>query len=174
MMLLIDDETHSYWDHVTGECVHGEHAGSRMPNWGIEITTVEAALQREPELRVLVSKPPLIGRLIERLFAWRDLVLWGRLPPGFRRTMAESDSRLPEMEMGLGVVTETMQRFYRMSDIRDGISDTLGDRRLCITIGADDGVPNAVWEDDSRPLQLFTRWYGFSFTYPGCNVYETA
>ena len=141
-----------------------------MSNWGIEMTTVEGALEREPELRVLVSKPTLVGRLM----VWMDPIMRGRLPPGFRKTMAESDSRLPEMEMGLGVVTETRQRFYRMSDIRNGINDILEDRNLSITIGDDDGVPNAVWEDDSRPLQLFTRWYGFSLTYPGCHVYETA
>ena len=105
MMLLIDDETHSSWDYITGECVHGEHAGGRMPNWGIEMTTVEGALEREPELRVLVSKPTLIGRLM----VWMEPIMRGRLPPGFRKTMAESDSRLPEMEMGIGVVTETRE-----------------------------------------------------------------
>ncbi len=146
MMLLIDDETHSSWDYITGECVHGEHAGGRMPNWGIEMTTVEGALEREPELRVLVSKPTLIGRLM----VWMEPIMRGRLPPGFRKTMAESDSRLPEMEMGIGVITETRQRCYRMSDIRNGISDTLEDRQLSITIGDDDGVPNAVWEETIR------------------------
>ena len=113
---------------------------------GIEMTTVEGALEREPELRVLVSKPTLIGRLM----VWMEPIMRGRLPPGFRKTMAESDSRLPEMEMGIGVVTETRQRCYRMSDIRNGISDTLEDRQLSITIGDDDGVPNAVWEETIR------------------------
>jgi hypothetical protein len=23
-----------------------------------------------------------------------------------------------------------------------------------------------------RPMQLFSRWYGFSFTFPGCEIYE--
>ena len=24
----------------------------------------------------------------------------------------------------------------------------------------------------NRPMQLFSRWYGFSFTFPGCEIYE--
>ena len=34
-----------------------------------------------------------------------------------------------------------------------------------------DKVPAAIWEDESRPFQLFTRWYGFSYTYPGCDIW---
>ncbi len=28
-------------------------------------------------------------------------------------------------------------------------------------------------QEITRPLQLFTRWYGFAFTFPGCEVYES-
>ncbi len=29
------------------------------------------------------------------------------------------------------------------------------------------GLPQAA----SRPMQLFTRWYGFAYTFPGCDIY---
>jgi hypothetical protein len=32
-------------------------------------------------------------------------------------------------------------------------------------------MPVALWDDDSRPFQIFTRWYGFAFSYPGCEIY---
>jgi len=26
--------------------------------------------------------------------------------------------------------------------------------------------------EEERPNQLFTRWYGFAYTFPGCEVYK--
>lgn len=35
----------------------------------------------------------------------------------------------------------------------------------------DDRVPVAEWTDDGqRPMQMFTRWHGFSYSFPGCNI----
>ena len=44
LALLWDYETGSYWDHVTGEALHGPLKGERLKVWGIEVTTVAAAL----------------------------------------------------------------------------------------------------------------------------------
>ena len=46
LVLLIDDETRTYWDHMTGEAVHGELKGAKLDNWSIEMTNVETALKR--------------------------------------------------------------------------------------------------------------------------------
>lgn len=43
------------------------------------------------------------------------------------------------------------------------------DERL-ITVAMKDGIPAATYEDGSRPMQMMTRWYGFSLTFPGCEV----
>ena len=46
------------------------------------------------------------------------------------------------------------------------------DRPIKIERSAIDGVPKATWLDNGEvPMQLLTRWYGFSFTYPGCLIY---
>jgi len=42
-------------------------------------------------------------------------------------------------------------------------------------IGERDGIPFAVAAADPkrrRPLQVFSRWYGFAFAYPECTVWE--
>ncbi len=167
LILLIDDETKTYWDHVTGEAVHGPMLGAKMPMWGIEMTNVETALLREPNLPVYLSRPSWVGVLM----GWVSPYIEGRLPPGFRKTMVPVDSRLPEMEIGLGVVTDQIQRFYPLSTIRQQLEDTLDGRTIHLSIGPD-SIPSAVWDDDkTRLTQLFSRWYGFSLTYPECEVY---
>lgn len=95
----------------------------------------------------------------------------------FRKSMnSDIDPRLPEGENGLGIMTDDHQaKFYPMSAIPKGsvIEDDWLGRKLIVQRGALDGVPRAKWADGSgRPMQLLTRWYGFSFTYPNCDIYE--
>lgn len=167
LVLLIDAETRTYWDHITGEAVYGELKGAKLDNWAIEMTNVETAQKNEPDLRVYLSNPTLLGRLM----AWAHRWLPIKLPPHFRGTMGKPDDRLPEMEMGLGVVTDGVRRFYPKQSIGEGIDDEIDRRPLHIRIG-EDGVPVARWDDGSRPFQLFTRWYGFSYTYPDGDVWS--
>jgi len=167
LILMIDDETHTYWDHITGEAVHGELTGAKLDNWPIEMTNVETALKNEPKLRVHRSKPTFLGRLMVWALPWIPM----KLPPHFRGTMGKPDDRQPEMEIGLGVVTDSIRRFYPKRTIGEGIDDEIDGQTLHIGIG-EDAVPVAKWDDGSRPLQLFTRWYGFSYTYPNCDVWN--
>jgi len=44
--------------------------------------------------------------------------------------------------------------------------------KLKVFIDKDDHVPYALDEQGKIPMQLFTRWYGFSLTYPDCEVYK--
>lgn len=108
-----------------------------------------------------------------RLISWFLSLPWTRntLPPGFRRTMGHPDTRLPEMEIGLGVVAEQHQRFYPLARIGAGLVDRWRGLRLHITVGPIDRMPQARFADGSRPFQIFTRWYGFAFTYPGCEIF---
>ena len=111
--------------------------------------------------------PTFIGRLMGWAIRWLPM----KLPPSFRGTMGKPDARQPEMEIGLGVVTDGVRRFYPKRSIGEGIDDEIGGRSLQIRIG-EDAVPVAIWDNGSRPLQLFTRWYGFSYTYPDCGAWE--
>jgi len=166
LVLLIDDETRTYWDHITGKAVHGDLKGAKLDNWPIEMTNVETALKNDSNLRVHHSKPTFLGRLMVWVHRWLPI----KLPPNFRGTMGKPDDRQPKMEIGLGVVTDGVRRFYPKRSIGKGIDDEIDGQALHIHIG-EDAVPVAKWNNGSRPLQLFTRWYGFSYTYPDCEVW---
>ena len=170
LVLLIDDESRTYWDHISGRAVHGRLAGSQLEIWGIGMSSVQAALQDDPELLLHKSQQSFTGRIMS--FAAKHNMLREKLPPGFRRTMGQADDRLREMEMGLGLIGSDVRKFYPLSAIRSGIEDEIDGKRVKITISAIDGIPSAVFDDGMRPLQLFTRWYGFSYTFTGCQIYE--
>jgi len=171
LVLLIDDETRSHWDHVTGEAIHGPLKGKVLDVWHTPITNVRTALAEDPQLELSTSTL----RLWWRVFSWISKPLWGRekgfIPPFFRRTMGAADDRLPEHTRGLGVVVDRRARFYPMSAIGDGVRDLWGERSLRIWIDDRDGAPRAEWEDGGAPMQLFARWYGFARTYPECGVF---
>ena len=175
LVLLSDDETRSYWDHITGECVHGELRGAKFENWGVEVTTVEAALKRDAQIELSISKPPLLARLALPLMK-RVVRGKGFMPPFFHATMQEKDRRRPRQESGLGVVVGARARFYPRGSVAGGVTDDWAGRPLRVWIDDVDGIPKAEWasgaESGERPFQLFTRWYGFSFTYPGCEIFE--
>ena len=170
LVLLIDDETRTYWDHITGEALHGPMRNARMPVWGVHLTTVRQALSNEPDLLLLRSRQSLLARLLSwfmsRPFARKTI------PPGFRKTMGPRDHRLPEMEIGLGVISRDIQRFYPKARIEEDFEDNWQGHALRIRINSGDGIPYAEFTDGRRPLQLFTRWYGFSYTFPGCQIYR--
>lgn len=180
LILLVDDETRSYWDHITGEAVEGPLEGARMARWPVDVTTVEAALASDPELCLARSRPRVLSG--ERLMtkAWSKRVAKSVIfPPGFKRTMSPPDRRRPEMEVGLGVVIGETARFYPLEEVRRGVTDTVAGRLLELEVCETARLPIARWADQAtgtetgvkRPFQLLTRWYGFSRTYPRCEVY---
>ena len=85
--------------------------------------------------------------------------------------MGPPDLRLPEMEIGLGIISHDTQRFYPKNDIAGVIQDNWLGQRLQVQISSGDDVPYAEFTDGRRPLQLFTRWYGFSYTFPDCEIF---
>lgn len=172
LVLLIDDETETYWDHITGEAVHGPLRGKRLEFWNISITTVAAALSADPEVSLSRSiQPTWRGRLFG-FFNRHKIDSSGFMPPHFFRTMGAPDKRLPRMSQGLGVVVDEEARFYPLEILDAGtVTDDWNGRTLEVARG-EDRVPFAEWEDGARPFQLFTRWYGFSYTFPGCAIVE--
>lgn len=166
LVLLIDDETESYWDHITGEAVHGPLAGQTLAIWPLEYTTVGSADPELPVVRVPWLSPLALGMRL----ATRKTGSAGLLPPLFRGTMAPVDARRPELENGLGLLVGG-RRIYVPFDAMP-LSLTVDERR--ISIAMTDGIPGARWDDGQRPMQMMTRWYGFSLTFPGCEVVTTS
>lgn len=172
-MLLIDDESRSYWDHITGEAVHGPLRGHRLDVWNVTVTTMEAALARDPEITFSTSDyRSLYARFFSRLHH-KKIDRRGFIPPPFRRTMEKVDGRLPENAQGLGVVDGERAVFYPLKALTAPVEEAWNGRRLTVIRDPLDGVPRAEWEDGSRPFQLFTRWYGFVLTFPGCEIHSS-
>ena len=183
LALLWDYETGTYWDHVTGEAVHGPLKGERLDVWGIEVTTVAAALAEyeAPELHRSTNAPLRAGLM--RMITGSDMDMvhkggerLGRLMTllGFRRTMPAVDARLPEMTQGLGIFEGEQGVFYPMDRIpAAGICDSWQGEPIVIRKGKIDRIPYAVYEDDerTRPMQLLMRWYGFCLTFPRARIY---
>ncbi len=168
---MYDDESGSYWDHITGEALHGPLKGHTLETWALEYTTVGAAQSKYPAMTLARPKANLLGYLM-RFFHRKKLGTKGMLPFFFRRTMDKVDSRLPDMVQGLGVVEGDRARFFPMAVAKQGVVETWGERTLRVGTGEIDKVPYALWEDDTRSMQIFCRWYGFSATWPSCEVAE--
>ena len=170
LVLLIDDETRTYWDHMTGFGLHGPLGDEQLARWSVPLTTVAAALEEYPDLTLFRSRlvfwKKWLTRLAPRLVRGR-----GWLPFFFHRTMGEKDLRRPAMDHGLGVVVGGHARYYPMASIRNPLIDDWDGRPLRVHVDKKDGFPVALWDDGTRPFQVFTRWYGFSFTYPGCTIH---
>ncbi len=202
--MLHDEETGSIWNHITGRAVYGPLEGYTLPVFNLLHMTAEQALDRYPGLSVAISDRPVRGRrgmlapVADRIPFLRD---------GFRSTIVKEDTRLPTMEIGLGVWTESERRYYPMEAVQAGggaIVDSFAGRHLVVyvqagsysldaffteeqtvamdgsrvTVGEELVLEGGVLRDVSgrrlemdRPLQLFSRWYGFALTFPGTTIY---
>jgi hypothetical protein len=175
---MSDEESWSIWDHITGECFQGQHKGKQLDFWPIALTTAAAALIDYPDLTVSFSSFKSFKARLLQLVHRRKLDSKGYLPPPFHRTMAGAiDDRLDKLTQGLGVIVDSMGKYYPMRAVPKGgsIEDVWLERPLKIERGAIDGIPKATWLDNGDvPMQLLSRWYGFSFTFPGCEIYDPA
>lgn len=207
LSVLGDYQTGSYWDHITGRCIHGPLLDYQLDVSPLSHTHAAQVLESRPEALLAISKQRLFQRLMGRVAEWTRLTKRGFVPPGFRKTMGRADRRLPRMQIGLGVWTDDARRFYPIEQLkREGnlINDQFDRRTLVVYMDPSTRSPaalfndlgKAAWECDTlvlgagrslqdgvvhdargqpvkvqRPMQVFTRWYGFSYTFPGCEIY---
>ena len=206
LFLLMDQETGTFWDHMTGAAVYGPLVGSSLAVSNLRMTTAAQILGEDPTVLVALSDRQLrsdeqmeLGSLLSRV---------GRgLSEMFSSTVEEEDDRLPTMDLGLGVWDGEFARYYsydRITQDDRAILDQFQGRTLLVYldptahalqtffVDADssewddkvlrlsDGtyVEGGVVHDASgeriqaeRPLQVFTRWYGFSLTFPETEIY---
>ena len=208
LVLLGDQESGSYWDHITGECVTGQLKGYKLEEFPLLQMNVAQALLSFPDIQVAISKLTFAPRMIAFFMEWSRKSKRGFLPPVFKKTMGKEDKRRPLMDTGLGVWTNATHRFYPIECLinhRGALIDELDGRRLLICVDPTSNIPAALytnatkctWQNDlltldtgeivrggalcdkdgvpqsgDRPRQLFLRWYGFSYTFPSCEVYE--
>lgn len=209
--LLRDRETHTLWHHATGEALHGDLKGKTLGDSDMmHQMTASQTVERFPDAQVALSRnnsmlKKFLGLLDRKLYAPGKSGL-PILPP-MRRFMDPLDTRLHEMEVGLGVWIDEEARFYPRSVIQSNdraIIDTLGGRKIVVYIDPQTHTPTAFFSsalsywwnknelcfNNSTKVrngilehisgttskleytrQVFTRWYGFAYTFPDCGIY---
>lgn len=205
LFLMKDDETGTFWDHMTGEAVYGPLVGEAMPVQGLVQTTVEQVLANSPDARVTLSDQAIRSdddMKVDGLLAG----IRGRLNRMFQSTVERDDTRRPQMDMGLGLWSDDLARYYPLDVIRTegrAIVDDFGGGRVVVMIDPDNFIltafrtdaRSATWDGEvlrlsdgtyiekgvlrgadgeavgERPVQVFTRWYGFSLTFPETEIY---
>lgn len=206
LFLMRDEESGTFWDHMTGDAVYGPMVGSSLDVQPLVMTTAEQALEMAPDARITLSDQAIrrdSDMKVDGLLAG----IRGRLNAFFQGTVAEEDARRPTMDLGLGLWTDDDATYYPMDRVREegrAVVDTFNGEAVLVFIdpktfvlsafivgGGDpewdgdvlrlsDGsyVENGVLHDASgkkvdgvRPLQVFTRWYGFSLTFPETEIW---
>jgi hypothetical protein len=206
LFLMRDDESLTYWDHMTGEAVYGPLTGEQLEVRNLYQTTVEQVLDVAPDAQVAVSERELWAE--ERLGLGGLLQSMNRnLNPMFQSTVKEEDDRRPTMDLGIGIWEGHVSRYYPHETVAasdNAVFDTFNGRRVLVLLDPtayalaayytdaesfrwdgkvlrlSDGsyLEGGVMYDGAgdkadleRPLQVFTRWYGFSLTFPETEIY---
>lgn len=200
---MADRETSTFWNHITGEALHGELVGHPLPVSNLLQMNVQQALEMDPDIEIAISAYE--GRVAGGQFA-RD-VENADMGARFAGTLGEEDERRPRMELGLGVWTDQTIRYYAVETIRahgNAVIDEVDGRNLLVYLDPISSTPAAIYVDGDearveardihlndrtlvragtlvgpdgasldveRPLQLFTRWYGFSRTFADPEIF---
>lgn len=112
LLLIWDQETDSYWQHISGQCLHGGSVGKQLR---ILTTTREmkasevAAKHAEAQLvlSTLSDEQHKLSRMMEKMRANPE-----RVEAGIIATIAQEDTRRPRFELGLGVWNGTGSTFF--------------------------------------------------------------
>ena len=198
----------SYWEHVSGECVHGEMQGHQLQYVGsLQHMKAEQAARVFPEAEIAISQPNFIRRLILNILNRTALSKRGLIPPHiFPRTFDEDDTRRERLDRGIGIWWGDKGYYCSMEYLAandNAIITTVNRLKMIIFVDPVAKMPHAIyteansfeWKgnaiylntreiirdgqvyhsdgnmvDSPRPMQMFTRWYGFSFTFPNCVI----
>ena len=206
LFLMRDEETGTYWDHLTGEAVYGPQVGTVLEVANLLHSRAGQVLANNPDALVALSDRTSrtdedmgVSSLLSRV--------GGRLSRMFRSTVEEEDDRLPTMDIGMGIWQGEEARYYSyervMAEDR-AVLDSFQGRRMLVFLDPSSYVLSSFyvdadsvsWDDDvlrmtngqyiegsvlydpdgnrteaARPLQIFTRWYGFALTFPDAEIY---
>jgi hypothetical protein len=167
MVMMTDRDTGSYWDHITGECLHGQHKGVQLEVLHSHLVlTAEELSTNYPNSLYAVAKMNFLQRFFSKIQDKKSSTKGnGFLPPFFRKSMLKKDTRFPEMEMGLGIWEEQdLAKFYAIKKIKERggqFIESFNNQSLLIYIAPLNGTPNAIyipngltasWKEDTLVL----------------------
>jgi hypothetical protein len=207
LLMIWDQETGSYWQHITGECLYGPSAGRQLETITTtkQMNAAEASVSTIPTYLLIRELTPVqekLSRAMERMRANPE-----KVSDGIFKQITSEDERRPRFELGLGLWDADTQHssFYPLGLIyaqNNALLTEFAGRPLLIYQKPEALSPTAVyldvsvvsWEGDvlrldggasirndlyytgdqqvplERPSQLLMRWYGFSLTFPDCDL----
>ena len=206
LFLMRDEETGTFWDHLTGEAVYGPRVGTVLEIANLLHSRADQVLENDPDALIALSDRAM---KTDEDMEPRSLLarVGGRLSRMFRSTVDEEDARLPTMDIGLGIWDGEEARYYSYERVvaeGKAVLDTFQGKRTLVFLDPSSYVLSSFlvdaeslrWDDDilrlsndqyvegsilydpdgtrangARPLQIFTRWYGFSLTFPDTEIY---
>lgn len=200
LFVMRDLETSTLWNHITGEAVYGPLLGRALPISNLLQTTVKQALVLDPAMDVAISSRPFSGggnrldpnaALNEKFIAslGAEDARRPRMELGLGLSAGNTHRFYP-----MAAIRARGEAFFDVFDSRkvliyidpetftpaalfvDAAGAKVQDKEIRFADGrairsgllvGRDGKPQPA----DRPLQTFTRWYGFALTFPGCDVF---
>jgi hypothetical protein len=112
LLLIWDEETNSFWQHITGSCLHGASQGRRLKVLAPsrQMSAGEAAARPGTVWflhSILTPEQQALSKAMEKMRSKPE-----RAEAGIVETIAEEDTRRPRFELGLGVWTEKGSEFF--------------------------------------------------------------
>jgi len=206
LFLMRDEETGTFWDHITGEAVYGLKVGTILEVSNLLYSRAGQVLLNNPNALIVLSDRNLRSDEDMGLTSLLSRVN-GELSEMFSSTVDKEDDRLPTMEMGMGIWNGEAARYYtyeRVMEADNAVLDTFQEKRTLVFLDPSTYVlssfyvdADSMWWNDRilrldngqyimgsilydsngsrakavRPLQIFTRWYGFALTFPDAEIY---
>lgn len=103
LLLIWDEETNSYWQHVTGKCLYGSSVSKQLDviTTTRQMSVAEALVRTTPPLlltNMLTPEQEKLSRMMEKMRANPE-----KVEDGIAATIGVEDTRRPRFELGLGV-----------------------------------------------------------------------
>lgn len=201
LSLLTDYESGTWWDHVTGEGVYGPLAGTQLEIFNLLHSTVEETLAQYPDIRIAISEREMRdewsprtqrrGRLSEffvRTLGLEDdrvermdvgLGVWAGETHRYysmERVSEESNVVLDELAGRRILIFVSPKSNAPVAIYTDATSFEMREGAIHLDTGevVRDGIlyrADGERASVERPLQTFTRWYGFAMTFEDAEVY---
>ena len=149
LFLLRDEESGTFWDHMTGEAVYGPMVGSALEVSNLRQTTVAQVLGQDSGALVALSDQTL--RSDERVSLPNLILRMGqRLNDLFSSTVRQEDARRPTMDLGMGIWDGEKARYYpydRVTAKGNVVVDKLSGRKLVVYLDPSAYALAAVYID---------------------------
>jgi hypothetical protein len=157
LLLIWDEETNSYWQHITGQALYGSSAGKQlnMMTATRQMSTAEALAKDETALLLTSTLTPEQEKLSSVMEKMRSKP--EKVEAGIISTIAQEDTRRPRFELGLGVWNETSSAYFPLLMLHmneNAVITEFNGRKLLIYQEEDTIAPVAAYVDTQRAVWM--------------------